>query len=329
MLNEINRILDKTREKDVAEPKSPDTWRRMCKQADQAKQQTDLVPSSPRDTNSAPSSPRDTNSAPSTLQDRGKRQLTAQDLQKEEWRRVEPGEDGKRPEKLVIPDPGYGGGMLKGIFGVSKEVKEMYQSCSPMTYGRSRNYLTIQEINLCLAKGEYKLSKDFVEYSLDKYMQNNYGTKYIIEEIIIAYSHHDRVQDGTELIVNFCERYQKKHPAEIRDILDYLLNCDTRGMTQMGRCLISICERKFGPNSSKTLDALGNMLMACMKEGLHEEGTEVYERLVARAGRDHPKIAQVLDSMLDKAKGDLRYWARHIYKCAIPIFGGLPFDCVW
>ena len=80
---------DKTTKKDWS------YTRHLSKLADQTLQQTDLVPSSPRDTNSAPSTP----------QDRGKRPLSAQELLEEEWCRVEPGEDGNRPEKLVIPNP--------------------------------------------------------------------------------------------------------------------------------------------------------------------------------------------------------------------------------
>ncbi len=41
MLNEIRRTPDKTRESNVEEPKSPDTLRRICTQANQAKQQTE------------------------------------------------------------------------------------------------------------------------------------------------------------------------------------------------------------------------------------------------------------------------------------------------
>jgi hypothetical protein len=244
-------------------------------------------------------------------------------LLEEEWCRVEPGENGKSPEKLVIPDSGLRGGMLKGIFGVSKvskEVKEMYQSYLDANYGILDRYTLRERIDSYLiqgyrqgwGEGKYKLLNDFVEYSLDKLVQkigiNNSDTKYLITDVIWAYSspysdyrelndiHRDN--DVTELIVKFCERYQKKHPAEIRDILDHLINY----RASYGRCLIPICERLFGPNGSKTLDAMGNVVMAYMEHGDYDRGTKVYEDLVARAGRDHPKIAQVLDRMLDKAK---------------------------
>ncbi len=40
-MQDIKRSSDDTRSKNVEEPKSPDTWRRMCKQVTQAKQQTE------------------------------------------------------------------------------------------------------------------------------------------------------------------------------------------------------------------------------------------------------------------------------------------------
>ena len=40
-MQDIKRTSDNTRENSVEEPKSPDTWRRMCKLADQTRQQTE------------------------------------------------------------------------------------------------------------------------------------------------------------------------------------------------------------------------------------------------------------------------------------------------
>jgi WD40 repeat protein len=40
VVKEIKRTSDNTHSNNIEEPKSPDTWRRMCKQADQTRQQT-------------------------------------------------------------------------------------------------------------------------------------------------------------------------------------------------------------------------------------------------------------------------------------------------
>ena len=77
----------------------------------------------------------------------------------------------------------------------------------------------------------------------------------------------------------------------------------------------------YGGGMDKASDiALGNKLIEYVVEGNHEKATEVckqfvgkarymheetlnefYEQFVARAGRDHPMIAQVLHSLLDEA----------------------------
>ena len=155
--------------------------RHLSKLADQAKQQTDLVPSSPRDTDSAPSS----------SQDRGKRPLSAQELLEEEWRRVEPGENGNPPEKLVIPDSGLRGGMDKEFEIIA-------------------------------------LGNKLIEYTME--------------------GNHEK---ATEV----CKHFAKKLVSD-------------NGMNYREAHALS----------------------------------EFYEQFVARAGRDHPMIAQVLCSMLDEVK---------------------------
>jgi hypothetical protein len=302
--------------------------RHLSKLADQAKQQTDLVPSSPRDTDSAPSS----------SQDRGKRPLSAKELLEEEWCRVEPGENGLPPEKLVIPDPGYGGGMLKGVFGVNWKVKKLYKDCveDSRQLGWGRSHVLENVIDSYLENGKYKLAKDLAEYSIDKFAQetgiNSDNTKELISHIIWAYSdgygsrYRAGLVDGFGLVVNFCERYQEKHSAGIRDIMDYMLERN-HSNSNYANMVVLICERLSGPNSSKTLDAMGNLVMAYMeqfprKEAI-EKGINVYEDLVARAGRDHPKVAQVLDRMLDQAKDWLGQYcgeySSDIYKRVIPL----------
>ncbi len=51
--------------------------------------------------------------------------------------------------------------------------------------------------------------------------------------------------------------------------------------------------------------ALGNMFEIYPKKNYYKMGTECYEQLVARAGRDHPKIALVLDDLLNDVKDSL------------------------
>ena len=100
-----------------------------------------------------------------------------------------------------------------------------------------------------------------------------------------------------------------KDHSKIAQIMDSLLDeVKYRGTIDIYRCALSICERQFGPNSSKTLDVLGDMSMVRMAYTFENNKEErFYEDFVARAGRDHPKAAQVLDAYFHAAKSYLLF----------------------
>jgi hypothetical protein len=313
--------------------------RHLSKLADQAKQQTDLVPSSPRDTNSAPSS----------LQDRGKRPLTAKELLEEEWRKVEPGENGKPPEKLVIPDSGLKGGMWKNWFeastsrgsNLSRDAKEEFKR----EYSEVKDLLKEHKCNLTkhemtittahatiyslLGKNKYKESKEVYEYYFPKSVQwfgmDGEWNMSFLGDLINTYVNKGRSEDIADLLVNSFRNLEQKDHSKITSTLDYLIDRSQNELKDnfnYCKCVFSIYESMLGPNHSKTLDALDNVARQRLVPGKYGEATELYMRLVANVGIDHPKSAQLLDSLLDEAKG-LRYswYSREvvdIYRVVIP-----------
>ena len=95
---------------------------------------------------------------------------------------------------------------------------------------------------------------------------------------------------GTEVYEDLVARGGRDHP-KIAQVLDSMLDeakaCFSKNKYEEAidiyRGVLPIFERKFGPNSSKTLDVLGDMFVAYMKREKYKEGEEVYEDLVAKS----------------------------------------------
>ena len=191
---EIKPSSEEKRLNSVEKPKSPDTWRCICKQADQAN----------RDTSSASSSSRDT----------GKRPLS--DWEVKQLEEMPIGEDGKRAEKLVIPEGPLPGGMWKKLFG--KSDKEASTSSGS---NLERDHARISD---CLEKGQYTEAIELCEHYIDKCVINFYSLysiKKILKDVINACLDNSRDREAVDLCYASFKRFERAFgfSYEIQDII--------------------------------------------------------------------------------------------------------------